>query len=704
MSIKPYIRLSVFILTLLLSNGVGYSQLQTSGGQTAFQLVQNTLLGGGVELLSVTFQGSPNAIGTFNGSSSNIGIGAGVIMTTGVISGPDGPVGPNSAPNSGVDNGYGGYGLLENIVAPTATFNATVIEFRFIPQGDSINFKYVFASEEYKEYVGTQFNDVFGFFLTGPNPSGPAYVNKNIALVPNSTTPVAINNVNHITNSQYYVDNEPGSTVSYDGFTKPLIAMAAVVPCQEYVIRLAITDVGDGIYDSGVFLEEKSFESNGMDVSSVISGSFNADTLYETCGQGDVTITITGNTSIANIVNYQIYGTATQGVDYTITPPGNFINFAPGQSTANLTIHPINDGVNEPLEYIIIELVDTAACPNVEPPRDTIWLQNVNPLLVTARPDTFMTCNNVVIFAYANTTGGAGNVTLSWNNSLGDGNYIPFIARNSDVYVVTAIDQCGTVSTDSFTVTVPNAAPLSLIFTEDSAICPGSPVQLNASIGGGIGDLNLTWSTGQQNILSQTVFPDESTLYSVILTDSCGNSLSEGALITVLAPDVSLSYTYLDNRYLQFYSHPSPDVVSYFWDFGDGGTSTDRDPNHRYADSGYYQVMLVVTNEFGCTDTAFEIIYAYPDFKFFIPNTFTPNTDGLNDVFTGKGMGFVKYEMRIFNRWGQEIFYTNDINRGWPGTDEKDVNCPIGVYTYRADLETPSGRQNQFIGHVNLLR
>lgn len=705
---SPHISIYSIIIGILISSGVSWGQLQTSGGQNATQLVQNVLLGGGVQLIGVSSQGSVNAMGTFDGSSSNIGLSSGVILTTGTISGPDGPVGPNGVPNAGIDNGTSGDPLLSSIISGNpSTFNATIIEFTFIPQGDSINFKYVFGSEEYKEYVGSEFNDVFGFFLTGPNPFGAAYVNKNIALVPGSSTPVAINNVNHLTNSAYYVDNEsptPGNTVQYDGFTKPLIAMAAVIPCSTYTIRLAIADVGDGIYDSGVFLEAKSFSSNGMDISSQVTGSFSADTLYETCGQGDVTISITGNTSIANTVQYEILGTATEGVDYTISPPGTTINFAPGQSTANLTIQPIIDGINEGLEYIIIQLIDTAACPNVEMPKDTIYLQNVAPISVIARDDTSLVCNNEVLYATALASGGAGNITLTWSDGLGQGNSIPFIARNTETYVVIATDQCGSTATDSFAVFVPNVDPLLLSFTPDTSICPGTAIVLNALASGGIGPLNLSWSTGENNIFSKLIQPMETTFYSVILTDSCGNSLTDGSLVTVLAPDVDISYIYKENRTIQFYANVTPDVVTYEWNFGDGQTSALQSPEHTFADTGYFNVMLVVTNQFGCTDTAFELIYSYPDFRFFIPNTFTPNLDALNDVFTGLGMGFIKYEMRIFNRWGQEIFFTNDIHRGWAGTDENDYNCPIGVYAYRVDLETPSQMKYRYIGHVNLLR
>lgn len=703
---KSVVRIFQISMVILMSVGVTRGQLFTSGGQTATQLVQNTLLGNGVQLLGVMSWGSNMAIGNFDGTSSNIGLSSGVIMTTGVITGPDGPIGPNSIPNAGVDNGTSGDSQLSGIIPGNpSTFNATIIEFTFIPQGDSINFRYVFASEEYPEYVGSEFNDVFAFFLSGPNPSGGNYVNKNLAIVPGTpSTPVAINTVNDQTNTAYYVDNSTGNTVQYDGFTKPLIAMASVVPCSTYTIRIAITDVGDGIYDSGVFLEAKSFSSNGVDVSSAITGSFNADTLYETCGEADVTFTISGNTGVPNTVTYQITGSATQGVDYTVSPPGTSITVPAGQSTGQIVITPINDGNPESLEFIVVEIIDTSACPNVQMPRDTIYLQNVNPIILTARPDTSLVCNNEVLYASATFTGGAGNITLTWSDGLGQGNSIPFIARNTETYVVTATDQCGNSVVDSFTVFVPNVTPLVLIFTSDTAICPGTPVTLTATVSGGIGPLNLGWSTGESNIFSKLVAPLVTTLYSVILTDSCGNSLADGALITVLAPEVSISYSYKENRVLQFYSNASADVVSYEWSFGDGQTSALQNPEHTYADSGYYNVMLVVTNSFGCTDTAYELIYAYPDFRFFIPNTFTPNMDALNDVFTGLGIGFIKYEMRIFNRWGDEIFYTNDVHRGWPGTDDGNNNCPIGIYAYRVDLETPAFLKYRFIGHVNLLR
>jgi hypothetical protein len=236
----------------------------TSTNVPPLELVQNSMVGYGIQILSVTSQGNTTAFGPFTGTGSTIGFNDGLILTTGTALWGNGPVGPNNSPSAGIDNGTGGYGLLSNIVTPTSTFNATVFEINFIPAGDSIFFTFVFGSEEYKEYVGSEYNDVFGFFLTGPDPLGPAYADKNIALIPGSSTPVTINNVNHLTNSQYYVDNEnpsPGTYTQYDGYTIPIIVRAAVIPDSTYTLKIAIADVGDARYDSGVLIKLHSFTS-----------------------------------------------------------------------------------------------------------------------------------------------------------------------------------------------------------------------------------------------------------------------------------------------------------------------------------------------------------------------------------------------------------------------------------------------------------
>lgn len=251
-----------FIFSFFLSGNFLWGQLITSGGETATQLAQEVLTGYGIQVISVVSQGSPSAYGLFSGTSSNIGLPFGVIMTTGYISGPDGPAGPNNVPNAGVDNGFPGYPLLSSIITNNyQTYDATVFQITFIPAGDSVFLKYVFGSEEYTEYVGTEFNDVCGIFLCGPNPAGGNYIDKNIALIPGTSVPVTVSSVNSVINYTYYVNNEPGTSVQYDGFTVPLIARAAVSKDSTYTLKIAVADASDGVFDSGLFLEAYSFTS-----------------------------------------------------------------------------------------------------------------------------------------------------------------------------------------------------------------------------------------------------------------------------------------------------------------------------------------------------------------------------------------------------------------------------------------------------------
>jgi hypothetical protein len=152
----------------------GYGQLTVDNTLTPEQLVQNVLLGSGVTISNVTFNGMPGTsvnlqASSFNGSACNVGMPAGVLLSTG-----DGvaAIGPNN--QGGLSLGFpGGTGDADlSSLSGYPTFDQAILEFDFIPNGDTLRFNYVFGSEEYAEYVCTQYNDVFGFFLSGPGISG----------------------------------------------------------------------------------------------------------------------------------------------------------------------------------------------------------------------------------------------------------------------------------------------------------------------------------------------------------------------------------------------------------------------------------------------------------------------------------------------------------------------------------------------------
>ena len=256
-------RIYLFICFSLSSIVLSYSQIVIDDTPTATQIASE-IVGPGITISNVTMNCPGLASGVFsNGNSTNLGIDRGVVLTTGKAVDINNP----GSYFTSISNGGGNETLLTNISNPSITFNDVCrIEFDVVPQCPKMEMNYVFGSEEYPEWVCSTFNDAFGFFVSGPNPGGGNYTNKNIATV--GGIPVTINSVNNgsvgtsgtgancdnLTNTAYYVDNQSGTTIVYDGFTTPLTASIDVTPCQTYHMVLVIGDGQDQIYDSGVFL------------------------------------------------------------------------------------------------------------------------------------------------------------------------------------------------------------------------------------------------------------------------------------------------------------------------------------------------------------------------------------------------------------------------------------------------------------------
>ncbi len=225
------------------------------------QTLVNNLIGDGINVVpgSVSYIGAECASGTFtDGLASGIGIDSGVILTSGCAAGA---AGPNIWDSTTSSNGFPGDPDLGALIPGFTTQDATILEFEFESEGGDLFFNYLFASEEYNEYVNSSFNDVFGFFLDG----------VNIALIPGTTTPVAINTVNggnplgsNSSNSQFFNNNDPSDggpffNLGYDGFTNVFTAKALGLSPGSHKIKLAIADAGDSSLDSAVFIQANSF-------------------------------------------------------------------------------------------------------------------------------------------------------------------------------------------------------------------------------------------------------------------------------------------------------------------------------------------------------------------------------------------------------------------------------------------------------------
>ena len=522
----------VLVLLFVLFLQVSFGQLVTSKNLTPLGLVQNVLLGPGVSISNVTFTGSNNSIGYFDGSKSNIGIAKGIVMTTGTIFGKLGPVGPNDDLKSGTDNGADGFSLLTNLVGKS-TYNASVLEFDFIPMSDTVRFKYVFGSEEYPEYVGTEFNDVFGFFITGANPFGAPYQSKNIAIIPGSNLPVSINNVNSAKFSYYYVDNTGGKSVQYDGFTKVLEAVAAVNCGQTYHLVIAVGDVNDSAYDSGIFLQANSLSAKPqLEVDFSLNKELFGDSITLAEGCTNVTFEVSKSNSAINKkfdIPIVVRGSCAVGVDYSNTVPA-VLTINPGVKTNSFTVNILRDFITDSLDSVIFDIMLPDPCGNYIKKTFLLYIKNVDDILIQLN-DTSIKCKGDLITLSPIVTGGVSPYEYKWKTgeNTQDISVSPSITRG---YELTVNDICLNVPVKkNVIVTIPEYKPLALLdianFTDS---CPKKPIIKEAFPLNGGGIYSYEWTDGVSvlgNAKSINLSALYSTIFSVEVKDQCGDSVSK---------------------------------------------------------------------------------------------------------------------------------------------------------------------------------
>lgn len=230
----------VFTLAMIAVPAFGLSTKSIDAGSTAAE-VAATVTGPGATITNVRITGSTKSIGTFGGGA--LGISSGIILSSGDVADA---VGPNDNPGKGQGLGTAGDTQLDSIVSPNVTHDAAILEFDVVTTTPVFTISYVFASEEYREFVDHEFNDVFAFYVDG----------VNIATTPGSADPVTINSINHLRNTSFYRDNETGEDTQFDGFTVPMLAVAFVEPRVSHHIKIAIADTADAILDSAVFIEQ----------------------------------------------------------------------------------------------------------------------------------------------------------------------------------------------------------------------------------------------------------------------------------------------------------------------------------------------------------------------------------------------------------------------------------------------------------------
>lgn len=244
----------------------------------------------------------------------------------------------------------------------------------------------------------------------------------------------------------------------------------------------------------------------------------------------------------------------------------------------------------------------------------------------------------------------------------------------------------------------------------DSTCVPATITFENNTLGGETFAWDFDDGTTSTEVSPVHVYNNPGT-YNVHLTvvdnNTCNVTDDTTIVVRVFAPPIAgFSYTPatpVENMPTTFQNQSSPDALSFVWEFGDGQGSTVVNPVHQYNKTGVYDVYLIATNAAGCQDTAMKQVSAIIIPLFDIPSAFSPNNDGVNDVFLVKGFGIAKFNMKIFNRWGQLMFETNDPAAGWDGRFKGAVQ-PMDAYAFVINVEFSDGTAASKNGSVTLLR
>jgi hypothetical protein len=437
-------------------------------------LVKDALIGGTCyDVTNITSFGNIASQGRFSNGSSSIGISEGIVLATDEVSLLPGP--NNTYGISGGFNFNSPNDPDLATITPSDQFDLSKIEFDFTPTDSIVKFDYVFGSEEYCEFITTQFNDAFGFFISGPGITGT----QNIAVLPGTNIPVSIHTINQDVNSSYYINNSTDSNCNgapvfnlndcqLDGWTSLLTATAHVIPCSVYHIKLAIADISDPYVNTAVFIRANSFNAGGTaKVTPVFPPGIQI--AYEGCQQTYLNFKRDSNDLTQPLeVYFTIGGTATPGIDYTpLTSP---VTIPAGQDSLLVPLHIFSDGINEPQENILIALHNSCTC---TPSQTEILVSDEQPFMASI--DDKIVCEGQPASISPVIKGGLIPYKYAWNTGAATESISVFATGD---YTVTITDPCSDSLVKSAHVTV---IPLP-VRSDTTYFCPGSSIMANGQV------------------------------------------------------------------------------------------------------------------------------------------------------------------------------------------------------------------------------
>lgn len=557
---KRFYSLRVVLLLLIFIGLAGTSAKAQFGNlkitkcetnEDVINLIKDVFLDGvsPAQYKEISFTGDPEAVGHFKGG---IIFGfqrpEGIIMSSGFVDTQDAT---NSCTGTNPGNTTGGSDVDLVEISGQSIQDACVITFMFRPASDSVKFNYVFASDEYHEYVDTQWNDVFGFFLHGYGINGEFENDAiNIALVPpNTNKPVSIANVNcgNVGDGcndppgggpgcDFLVNNKDPDNAGFkqftlDAYTVPFTALHEVTSCEWYTIKLAIGDAGgDADYNSSVLLEKGSFDPGNVSKETTFTHPTVDSVLYESCNNHESVVYFSIGSLRADPyrVKFEVEGTATRGIDYDLftTHPGDTIVIDAGKLYDSIRIRTYADSEIEGIEDVQI-IFNAVTCGFGTPDTAFVLISDL-----PAMPDTSLIftaiCEETITLYFGENIQGVSPYTFDWHTLNKDTETVQFTPFGSSHYIIPCqiYDTCGQQVSDTIIVNVP---PLVSVAGPDKSMCNQDSVQLE---GAAPGASTLLWTSlpndpslsGKEDSLQPWVFPDVNTEYLFKISDMCGNA------------------------------------------------------------------------------------------------------------------------------------------------------------------------------------
>ena len=638
-------------------------------------LVDNVLLGGGITTSNHAYQGDSSQIGWFDAVNTNLGINSGIVMATGDIYALDPVVG-------------GGFPFLTNLIVDPdllavansvpgmigQTFSVSsindvaILEFDFIPTSDSLKFRYVFGSQEYFGFENTTYNDVFGFFLSGPGIVGPWTApaihpngSVNLAVVPNTAPPlpITISSINSVTpiNQQYFVPNQGtglDTIADADGFTTVLTARALVQCGETYHIRLAIADGSDQGLSSYVWLEGGSFFSPALEI--IDDLGIDSSVMNITCNSSIMLSADGGSAAI-----YEWYDSTS-----TLISTDSFIIVGPGTYWVQASSFgcPVNS--------------DTLRVVADESPSFDLGLDYNIPCNIKTLLDPVV-------------TGGLGSLfyQYSWSN----GSDSSSIIVPEGTYILDVDDGSGCNFKDTIVITE-DAIPHASISGGGSICDDGTTANITFTFNGLL-PWDLLYTDGIDSIYKDnistsiyTVSTLRAGLYDIILADDVNDCVADtsGGKVEVIVNQLPIAVITPSEITIYEGEVVTLNVGEYqlyeWYNSEDNLLSIYSELS--VTDSDIYYVL--VTDENNCTDSSENaIVHMLGRTELYIPTAFSPNGDDHNELFVIHANNINSYNIKIYNKWGDELFVSDTIYKYWDGTFESN-KVQQGTYFYIVEV------------------